>query len=411
MAKDPNEAAHSDRGPSSSHRWMHCPGSVAMCEGMPHESSAASTRGTGAHALAVEILAGQQYKVGDPIGFKDNDRNETLTIDEDLLEGVMLYVEHLRTTVEYMVDPRVFLEQVVKLNGEKGTSDCIIIDGVTLHVMDYKNGRVAVRLKEGDEYNSQLMIYAASALKKYDKKGDIQTVVMHVVQPNSPDVDQIQSVQILADDVRKWGDIVHKAAIKATKEKNAPLTTGEWCRFCPAAGKCPALLAQVNDIAAADFAAVAQPVLPPVGSLTIAQVANVMKWAPILDAFVAAIMARALDEMSKGALYPGFKLVRKKTNREWPGNIETSQALLDKLSEAIGLRGHTINISQEHLLAPRKLASPKQVEGISKQLKEAVARLAIKPEGDLAVAPDSDPRDPVQPANDFKNFTGAEDLV
>jgi hypothetical protein len=404
LSKD-KEAQHALLSPSSSHRWMHCPGSVALTKDMPNESNAASRLGTAAHALAVEILSGHDYGVGDVIKFRDGETDCSETIDEDMLKGVLVYTEHINNLAEYAPNPELWLEQRLKLFGTFGTGDAILRDGVTLNVLDYKNGRVPVLLKDGEEYNSQLLFYAAAALKKYDKHREIQWVVLHVVQPNCSEVNQIQTEKLPAAEVRKWAELTLKPAMKAAMKPNAPLCPGDWCRFCPGMASCPALLKSANELAAADFADVAKPALPAVSALTTKQVANILKWSPILDAFLAAVASRALAEMQNGAIYPGFKLVRKKTNRAWV-EASTQKLTVMVLRDKLILAGAPETLRAEELIGEAPLLSPKGIEDKFKLWgKKAVAKVAIKPIGDLTVAADSDPREAIQPAHDFAAVT------
>lgn len=381
---------------------MTCPGSVELSKGTENESNEASIRGTGAHALAVELLSGHDYGVGDVIKFEDSGEKTSAIIDDDLLAGVLVYTEYINNLAEYMINPELWLEQKVSFHGEKGTADAILKDRAILHVIDYKNGRVAVHVKEGDTFNPQLLIYAYAALKKFDKHGEIQQVILTIVQPNCPEVESIQKVEIPASDVRRWGDIELKKAMKTARGQNAALVPGDHCRWCPAAGKCPALVAHVNDLAAADFTDVAEPVLPQASALTIPQVANIMKWAPVLDHFIAAVAARALEDMQRGVIYPGFKLVRKKTNRAYP--TEKPSELRNQLVEA----GAPNSITTDDLLGERPLLSPAQLEKRFKWAKVVNPKVATKAEGDLTVAPSTDPRDEVRPAADFKDFDPEE---
>ena len=48
---DHGARAHSRFGASSAHRWMACPGTIRMCEGIPERSSAYADEGTQAHEL------------------------------------------------------------------------------------------------------------------------------------------------------------------------------------------------------------------------------------------------------------------------------------------------------------------------------------------------------------------------
>ena len=50
------EGQHAVLSPSGADRWMVCPGSVRLSEGMPDTSSKAADEGTAAHFMAAECL-------------------------------------------------------------------------------------------------------------------------------------------------------------------------------------------------------------------------------------------------------------------------------------------------------------------------------------------------------------------
>ena len=59
--------AHSDKGPSSSERWIHCPQSVPLCADMPNESTSYAEEGTQAHSLCEYLLKKEMgIEVEDP---------------------------------------------------------------------------------------------------------------------------------------------------------------------------------------------------------------------------------------------------------------------------------------------------------------------------------------------------------
>lgn len=51
--------AHARLSPSSAERWMTCPGSVKLAEGIEDKGSSYAAEGTAAHELAEHILRGE----------------------------------------------------------------------------------------------------------------------------------------------------------------------------------------------------------------------------------------------------------------------------------------------------------------------------------------------------------------
>lgn len=76
-------SAHAKLSPSSAERWMNCPGSVVLSEGMPDKTTQFAEEGTMAHAVAEAMLLGNPYQA-----------------DKDMETYCKLYVDHVRFLVE-----------------------------------------------------------------------------------------------------------------------------------------------------------------------------------------------------------------------------------------------------------------------------------------------------------------------
>lgn len=109
-------AAHAKLGPSGAHRWLQCPASIKMCDGLPSTTSEAAEIGTLCHELAELCLNGghdADYFTGDP-------RFERLTPRE--YGWAQMYVDYVRDQhLEVMM-----VEQRLKLTDDLwGTSDVV----------------------------------------------------------------------------------------------------------------------------------------------------------------------------------------------------------------------------------------------------------------------------------------------
>lgn len=104
--------AHAKLAPSAAKRWMSCPGSIRMSEGIPNTSSVFAAEGSAAHELCAHCL-----ETGDrpetfldmwidleaadgKSRFVDLDEEPTeemryFRVDEEMVDGVAMYVDHV----------------------------------------------------------------------------------------------------------------------------------------------------------------------------------------------------------------------------------------------------------------------------------------------------------------------------
>ena len=176
---------HALLSPSSSERWISCPPSVRMSEGIEEKPSEYAAEGTAAHSLC-------EYKLHKLLGYEQPDIRENLDYYnkemEDCTDYYRDYINELLTEHDER-KPLMFVEQRVDFSRFVkegfGTSDCIIIDNDTIFVIDFKYGN-GVRVDALN--NSQMMIYAIGALEMFDGIFDINHVVMTIFQPRLENV-------------------------------------------------------------------------------------------------------------------------------------------------------------------------------------------------------------------------------
>ncbi len=258
-------------------------------------------------------------------------------------------------------------------------------------VTDLKYGRVPVRLVYDDgRVNSQLMYYAAGVLDAQRWKQS--RVILEIYQPRSPGT-ALQQTELPSQAVREWATNELYEAAHATDAPDAPLTPGVWCRWCPAIDRCPAVREQAGQLATTDFAEVRELQVPD----DPATLARVLEMAPVFDAWLKGCEARAHALLSNGTKIEGFKLVAKRSNREWP--TDDAKKLADLLNDH--LPNSRKLISTAKLLTAPKLVSPAQLEKLLGE--EVVNKVAVKPDAGTTVASWDDKREAVT-VNDFKEL-------
>ncbi len=334
------ERAHAKLSPSASHRWMECPGSIRMSEGIEQGSSVFADEGTAAHELAAHCLntgfdpdrflnyvvdikaksASTRFLMpGTPI---DNGIGR-FQIDEEMAEGVDLYVNYVRGLIdpgdEFEVEYRFDLQHIS--SGMFGTGDVIIYKIKTAHLIvpDFKYGRgVAV---EPDE-NPQALSYGCGAIKRYGNR-PLAKVTLAIVQPRcAHPKGPIREWETTAMDVLEFEQTLREAAV-ATELPDAPLKAGEWCRFCPAAAICPALRAKANAIATAGFEEAIEP-----QKMAPEQLAAALAEVDILEQWAARVRGYAHDQAVAGIKVPGWKLVAKRATRKWRDEASAAEQLM-----------------------------------------------------------------------------------
>jgi hypothetical protein len=239
--------AHAKLSPSGAHRWMACPGSVALEAAFPDQSSSYAAEGTLAHTLASAYLDGTGQHPFKRVGEVHEVDGFTFTVTQSMADHVD---DYCRLVIDYgehgllLVEQRVPIGHITGEDGAGGTSDAIVVDTANraLFVIDLKFG-MGVRVDAGD--NPQLMLYALGALEQCDQLGEYDQVCMVIHQPR---LNHVSEHWIYVGDLWAFKRRVTEAA-EATRQPDAPLVPGEkQCRFCKAKAVCPALAAEVAEV-------------------------------------------------------------------------------------------------------------------------------------------------------------------
>jgi hypothetical protein len=374
---------HSKLSPSGAKRFMACPGSIRLSEGIPRRDSVFSAEGTAAHELAEKCLTtgfdAAKY-LGEKIG--------EFEVTDEMAHAVQSYVDYVRGFIErgwvVTLEERVDLGHIV--DGMSGTADCYAYKDGHLFVIEYKHGRgVAVEVDQ----NPQPMCYGLGVMKRLGNQAKFTKVSLTIVQPRaSHPRGGIRTWETTPARLEEFAGELADAAF-ATLDPDAPLVPGEWCQFCPAADAnvCPALKEQALALAAEEFedASYAGLSNEELGDL-LDKVSNVETWCKKLREYANA-------QAKVGRMPIGYKWVEKRATRKWS----------DEESVAANLR-LVMDFTDEQIFE-RKLKSPPQIEKLVGKKDFGVLRpLIVQQSSGLVLAPLGDPRPEAQPnaASEFE---------
>jgi hypothetical protein len=306
---DHSSRAHALLSASSAHRWLACPPSAVAAEAYPQQDTEYTKEGTLAHELAEWVASGRS-------NCYDKGLNDGVT--KEMTDCAIDYAEYIQEQIK-SDSATVLLEQRVDFSPWVpegfGTADCIIIQGTTMDVIDYKYGQ---GVKVSAEDNPQMKLYGLGAYNDFGFVYDVETVRLHIYQPrmNNISVDELSVADLLA-----WAEkTVKPTAAKAAKGKGN-YSPGEHCRFCPHAGRCRALTKICTEYVETHGIKAGIETLAPW------EVAEVLRMEPLVSLWLKRVKDQALTTMLNGGEVPGYKVVAGRGSRGWTDDLEVAALL------------------------------------------------------------------------------------
>lgn len=386
---------------SASARWIACPGSIALSQGKPDNSSEAARWGTACHELSAwcldtgvdaEAFRGRVIDV----------EGEKYEVDSKMIDCAQAYIDVVNGFVEttggqLLVEQKVDYSAIVGVPDSFGTADAIILAGKTIYVIDLKTGQRGVDAKG----NTQLKLYGLGALEEFGLVEDFETVVLVIVQPPKSKEPSVSEVTV--EELHTFGRYAAKSAQQAAAlidvtdiDEIAPhLRAGDHCHayYCKARSTCPKLRGQVSeavfeDLDALEAESVASGCSTPAAVPSDAEhLAGLLAKCDLIEDWCKEIRAAAFEHAMSGEELPGFKLVQGRAGaRAWTDE-EAAEAALKAM-----------RLKQDEMYK-QSLQSPTQIEKILKDSPRRwnkVLPLIGKAEGKPTLVPASDKREAIR---------------
>jgi hypothetical protein len=326
----------------------------------PQPSSSYADEGTLLHDAIAKVLETDC----DPFTLVGTKLNDSV-LTEDLIENKLMVALSALDEIdpegqaEYAVESRVGFGDL--LPDVFGSTDFIGRLGDRAIVLDWKFGDgVAVSAEE----NYQLLFYAAASIRTPETAWAFEgakEVELIIVQPPA---------------IKRWVTSLERVkafekelvvAVKIAMRPDAPLVSGDHCRWCAAKPICPVMTGAIDRITKAKIE-----VLP------VDQIAHYLDQVPLVEAFIKDLQQLAHGLIEEGKAVPGWKLVNKRATRQW----------IDEDKAVAFLSGVGVEAWGE----PKPL-SPAQAEKALKKAKiELPDDLVVAVSTGSTLAPENDPR-------------------
>ena len=407
------EREHSRYSASAAERWMNCPGSVRLCDGVPERKSKYAEEGTQAHELLEAMLLDK--KIGAPGALAQR----RAAASQDMIDAVQIAFQYVVDLLDNIEGWGLTLEKRVEVPSEAapgevfGTLDISIYDPANRkrYIIDYKHGAGVPVEVIGTK---QLRVYALGVTRA-EPRQPVDKYELVIVQPRAfHPAGPIRSEVIDAADLVDFYDEIENA-IKAAQmaEFNADTDAGYWaetwlkpdaksCRWCPAATICPAREKQALALVGQDFADVRQVTadkLAEVSELSPDRIGQILALKDIVGDWLDKVEKRAIEMAKAGVYIPGRKLVEPVGRRTY----DDASTVALKMAEATDLPITNFYEPPTPLGITAMEAKIKQLTPVkSKERKEALDAFALlttkKSSGNLTLVAEDDPRPAVNSA-------------
>ncbi len=355
---------HAFLSASSSSKWLHCPPSAFIESKMADVETESMREGTEAHSKAEKKLSNfldGQMKA--KVDCSDKVMDEATTDYRDYV------LEVLNAELTMDPDAQLMVEEEVDYSpwapGGFGTSDAIVISKSELHIIDFKYGKgVAVSAYK----NSQLMLYAAGAMRFCELLSDFQKITIHIFQPRMGNID---TYSFTKDELKEWLETEVKPKARRAFLGEGEFNPGDWCGFCKAKATCRYRAYEMDELALEKMGYVLS--TNEIADL-LPKLKDIAKWAKDLQDY-------ALIQALNGTEYEGYKVVEGASRRKIVDDLEAMKKL-----QTAGFQ--YTDITETKL---KTLTELQKLTG-AKELPKILGDTLVKPPGAPTLVPVADKR-------------------
>ena len=394
----PTPKEHALLSASSASRWLVCTASPRFEENFPETTSEYAEEGRLAHSFC-ELKVLKKFTTSitqKTFTTRINKLKKNEKYQPEMEKTSDLFIEHLtELAMSYDAPPYVAAEVRVDFSEYVpegfGTCDNIMIGGDTITITDYKHGK---GVPVSAEQNSQMMLYALGALKKYAPiyGNTIKKARLCIDQPRIQN--ELSIWETTVDELKAWGTSIRPTAEKAFMGLGE-YVPGEHCRFCRGKAQCKAradIHTAVEEFKDCVPEAKAE---PGQNTLTNAQIGDLLVRCADLVSWYKDLEEYALNATLNGEEIPGWKAVAGRANRTF-----TDQ---DAAIKAVIAAGYDESLVYER--KPLTLSALETLMG-KKEFAEKIGQFVTQPLGKPTLVPTSDKRPPYNPAAaDFAGVT------
>lgn len=352
---------HAKLSPSGSSRWLTCTASVAVGLLYKNTTNDAASWGTCVHALGEMLL--KDEKIPQIV--------EGLEVDKEMMTCAEEYADYCRALLTkesvVLIEERFDLTFIAPETF--GTGDFTCLNGTHLHIVDLKTGHNIVNAED----NTQLMLYALGAIHELEDIYEIEDVTLHIMQSRAGHID---THDMTVSELYEFEDYAVKQAEKINSGDTTFAPEKKACKYCPHQANCEALKAHVDDIVKGQFDDIEE-IEGKADLIDTVHIKKILDNSDLIEGFIKAVKAVALEKMQEGVEVEGYKIVESKTNRKWKDEAEVAKYLNRKIKSDVLFVKKMIPMTQVLKLRPKD---------------KGLLELVIKPEGKPTLAPNSDKR-------------------